>query len=94
LHTQYPEIKTSLLVEDYDKRDLEVQLKNLGFLPAIYSPHYSLVTDKLIQRCHEKGIKIIPWTVNELDEMRKLKTMKVDGLISDYPDLFQELSLK
>jgi glycerophosphoryl diester phosphodiesterase len=34
---------------------------------------------------------VIPWTVNELDTMVKLKAIGVDGIISDYPNLFKEL---
>jgi glycerophosphoryl diester phosphodiesterase len=43
LHKKYPMMKTAALVEDFDKRTLEEQLKALGFKPTIYSPHYTLV---------------------------------------------------
>jgi glycerophosphoryl diester phosphodiesterase len=33
-------------------------------------------------------MKVIPWTVNDAGQIRKLKEMGVDGIISDYPDLF------
>lgn len=91
LHNRYAAIKTSLLIEDYDKRGVEEHLRVLGFLPDFYSPHSSLVTDELIKSCHQKGIQIIPWTVNELPEMQKLKAKGVDGIISDYPNLFKDL---
>jgi glycerophosphoryl diester phosphodiesterase len=77
-----------MLIEDYDKRDLDVQLNSLGFLPAIYSPAYQLVTEELIKNCHKRNIKIIPWTVNDKTNIEKLKAMGVDGIISDYPNLF------
>jgi glycerophosphoryl diester phosphodiesterase len=88
LHQKYPQIKTAMLIEDYDKRSLEEQLKALGFTPTIYSPEYSLVNDALIKACHHSGIKIIPWTVNTKEEMQELKSLGVDGIISDYPNLF------
>jgi glycerophosphoryl diester phosphodiesterase len=91
LHDKYPAIKTAMLIEDNNTRSLDDQLQSLGFIPTIYSPHYSLVTAVLIQKCHEKGIKVIPWTVNTLKRMEKLKAMGVDGIISDYPNLFQQL---
>jgi glycerophosphoryl diester phosphodiesterase len=91
LHNHYAEIKTSLLIEDYDKRRVEEHLRVLGFLPNVYSPHFSLVTDELIKSCHQKGIKVVPWTVNELPDMQRLKAIGVDGIISDYPNLFNEL---
>lgn len=90
LHQHYPHIKTAMLIEDYDKRGMEAQVKALGFTPSIYSPAYQLVTAGLIQSCHEKGIKVIPWTVNDKKKIEELKMAGVDGIISDYPDLFNE----
>jgi glycerophosphoryl diester phosphodiesterase len=88
LHQKYSAIKTAMLIEDYDKRSLEDQLKALGFLPAIYSPAYELVTGDLVKKCHEQNIKVIPWTVNDKESIEKLKVMGVDGIITDYPNLF------
>ena len=90
LHRKYPTVKTAMLVEDYDKQPLEEQLKKLGFTATIYSPHYSLVNAGLVKQCHEKGMKLIPWTVNDKTKIKDLKALGVDGIISDYPDLFNE----
>jgi len=89
LHDKYPSVKTAMLIEDYDKRGLKDQLKALGFLPTIYSPEYSLVTEDLVKSCHGQKIKVIPWTVNDKVTIDKLKALGVDGIISDYPDLFK-----
>lgn len=88
LHEKYPAIPTAMLIEGNDERKLEDQLKDLGFTPTIYSPAYELVTDDLIEKCHKKKMRIVPWTVNTKEEIEKLKMMGVDGIISDYPDLF------
>jgi len=88
LHQHYPKIKTAMLVEDLDTRTMEQQLKALGFTPTIYSPAYKLVTKELIEKCHAQNIKVIPWTINTKAEIEKYKLMGVDGIISDYPDLF------
>lgn len=88
LHQHYPKIKTAMLIEDFDKRGLDKQLQALGFTPTIYSPAYQLVTPQLIADCHAKQIKVIPWTVNDKKKIEELKAMGVDGIISDYPDLF------
>jgi glycerophosphoryl diester phosphodiesterase len=37
--------------------------------------------------CHEKGVKVVPWTVNDVESMKKMKEMGTDGLITDYPNL-------
>jgi glycerophosphoryl diester phosphodiesterase len=89
LHQKYPTIKTAMLIEDFDKRGLDDQIKALGFIPTIYSPDYSLVNEDLIHHCHKQQIRIIPWTVNDKGTIDKLKSMGVDGIISDYPNLFE-----
>lgn len=88
LHKKYPTVKTAALIEDFDKRSIEEQLQVLGFMPTVYSPDYSLVTKELVEKCHQRKIKIIPWTVNDKATIEQLKGMGVDGIISDYPDLF------
>jgi len=88
LHLHYPNIKTVMLIEDTDKRTFDQQLQALGFTPTIYSPDYSLVNAALIEKCHKQNIKVIPWTVNDKATIQRLKTLRVDGIISDYPGLF------
>ncbi len=90
LYTNYPTIKTAMLIEDFDKRTLEEQLKDLGFSPTIYSPAFILVNDNLIKKCHQQHIQVIPWTVNDKAKIAELKALGVDGIISDYPNLFDE----
>ena len=90
LHQHYPSIKTAMLIEDFDKRTLDEQIKAVGFIPTIYSPAYQLVNTVLVKKCHQQNIKVIPWTVNEKAKMDELKMMGVDGIISDYPNLFNE----
>jgi glycerophosphoryl diester phosphodiesterase len=68
------------------KASVEESLGKLGFIPHTYSPHYSLVDAATVAKCRERGIKIIPWTVNELADMEKLKRFDLDGIITDYPD--------
>ena len=88
LHKNYPGIPTAILIEDADKTTFEEQLEKLGFTASIYSPHYSMVNEALVKKCHEKNMKIIPWTINDKKEIDNLKAMGVDGIISDYPNLF------
>jgi glycerophosphoryl diester phosphodiesterase len=88
LHQKYPSIKTAMLIEDYDKRTLDESLKVLGFNPTIYSPEQSHVTKALIEDCHARNIKIIPWTINKKETIDEFRKWGVDGIITDYPDLF------
>ncbi len=40
----------------------------------------------MVTAAHRRGVQVIPWTVNDEDDMRALYDLGVDGLISDYPD--------
>jgi glycerophosphoryl diester phosphodiesterase len=85
IHQKYPDVRTSYLVEN--KKTLEENISDLGYTPFIYSPAYKLVDAALVKQCHDKHIKVLPWTVNTSEEIQKLKDLKVDGIISDYPHL-------
>ncbi len=89
LHKKYPAIKTALLVEALDLNSFRKQIKDLGFTPTVYSPNQGLVNANLVSECHQRNIQVIPWTVNDKKEIAKFKKLGVDGIISDYPDLFK-----
>jgi glycerophosphoryl diester phosphodiesterase len=77
-------VRLSALVENL--RSPEKNLEELGFKPDIYSPYFKLLSQDKINRLHEKSIKVIPWTVNQRDDMVRLKDLGIDGLITDYPN--------
>jgi glycerophosphoryl diester phosphodiesterase len=91
VHKNYTNILTALLIEDNDKRNFAQQLSDLGFNPTFYSPHYNLVNQALIKQCNIKNIFVIPWTVNDVPTMQRLKNLGVFGLISDYPNLYKQI---
>ncbi len=84
-----PEIPLALLVED--NHNLTFHLSHLDFLPETFSPDSRLVTSQLLTECRNHGMKLIPWTVNEIEEMKHLIQLGVDGLITDYPDRLLKL---
>ena len=48
--------------------------------------HYSTVTPRLIQTCHNVGLQVFAYTVNSLEDIQKMKTLSLDGIMSDFPD--------
>lgn len=87
-HQLNPEFTSALLVDNHLTPDENLQ--RLGFTPVIYSPHYTLVSQNLVNWCHEKGMKIYPWTVNEVPAIKRMIALGVDGLITDYPNRYFE----
>mgnify|MGYP006301404625 CR=1 FL=1 len=78
------EISLAMLVSE--RRPMQEYINRLGFTPEIWSPNYRLVTPEMISEARERGMKVIPWTINTVHEMRRLLEMGVDGIITDYPD--------
>ena len=83
-HRQYPDIELALLIGN--KKKLDESLEELGFVPEIYSPYFKLINKNNVRLAHEKGMKIIPWTVNNPRDIKKMLSLNVDGIISDYPN--------
>ncbi len=54
---------------------------------GIWSPKYSTLTEPLVSKAHKLGLQVIPWTVNDPDDIRAMLEMGVDGIISDRPDI-------
>ena len=90
LHENYPYMLTSLLIEETDGEIIGDKIKAMGFMPNILSPHYSLVSKDLLEGWHSHKRKVIPWTVNDKKEIKRLRSLGVDGIITDYPNLFNE----
>ncbi|SNY03831.1 glycerophosphodiester phosphodiesterase family protein [Paractinoplanes atraurantiacus] len=53
-----------------------------------YKPY---VTREMVRHAHAYGIKVVPWTVDDVPTMTKLIDDGVDGLITDYPDRLRTL---
>jgi glycerophosphoryl diester phosphodiesterase len=83
-HEKHPEVRLAVLVENANS--IDHNLDALGFKPAIYSPYFKLLNREKVNYLHQKKIRVVPWTVNEISDMLSLKGMGVDGFITDYPD--------
>ena len=51
-----------------------------------YKFRYKFLNKKNIELINSMGYKLFPYTVNDKDEMKKLISLGVDGIITDYPD--------
>jgi glycerophosphoryl diester phosphodiesterase len=79
-----------LLIEKADNVDR--LLTELGFLPRYVNPHHSLVDSRLAEYLDARQITMIPWTVNEPEEMLAMKQFGAKGIITDYPERALALS--
>lgn len=49
-------------------------------------PHFSLLTESNVKKAQQAGYKVYTWTVNETEDIERMKLYEVDGIMSDYPE--------
>ena len=49
-------------------------------------PNYALLSSRNVKIAQSRGYKVIVWTVNLKDTIKRMKKFEVDGIISDKPD--------
>jgi glycerophosphoryl diester phosphodiesterase len=86
---QAPKMKIALLVDEDE--EIEEKLSRLSYSPEIISPYFKLLDEALVKNYRADGFKIIPWTINDVEDMQLMINYKVDGIITDYPDRLIEL---
>ena len=85
MHQKYPQLILSYLVAEKDK-DFEAYMSLLDFTPQWLSPHYTNTDADLCKKAWDKGMKIVPWTADKPEDIQRLVDLKVDAIISNYPD--------
>jgi len=78
-----PKIRVGLIYKRVPKninKDIEF------FSPYSVHVHFASISKNLVRKMHEKGVKVFVWTVNSRKLIDKLRSYKVDGIFSDYPD--------
>jgi glycerophosphoryl diester phosphodiesterase len=75
-----------------DHSDVPSMVKAAG--GGIWSPYFADITPALVKKAQALGLKVVPWTVNSTTDLQAVIDLKVDGLISDYPDGARALLLK
>ena len=77
------EISIGVLTET----DLDLALAFAKFIQAkSINPDFHLLTKENTSKIQEKGIQVFPWTVNEPEDIEKIKSLNVNGIITDFPN--------
>ncbi len=83
LSVNYPLINVGILSEYYN---LEVEKYLQKFKPYSFNIDYQYTTKEIVDSVHDLGIKIFVWTVNSKEDISRMKSLKVDGIFTDFPD--------
>jgi glycerophosphoryl diester phosphodiesterase len=78
-----PEIPLGVLTET----DLDLAIGFAEFIKAeTIHPYFHLLTPENVRQMQKKGFGVFPWTVNEYADIEKIKSFKVNGIITDFPE--------
>ena len=83
VHLLNPKIRIGVLTEESISVALAFAKKIKAF--SIH-PDYALLSKENVALVQEKGLEIYPWTVNSNEDIQKIKSFNVNGIISDFPD--------
>jgi len=80
-------LNSNILIGVLTEEDLD---KALAFAELIQAhaihPDYQLLNAENVKEIQEKGFLVLPWTVDKEEDIQKIKSYNVDGIISDFPD--------
>ena len=77
------EIPIAILTEDdpLDAIPIGIELKAIAI-----NPDYKTLNSDNIRKIKKAGFKIYPWTVNKIEDITLIKSLGVDGIITDFPE--------
>lgn len=80
----YPQVVVGFLTS---KPNFEADIATIGFVPDYYNVQYKTVDAAMVEKVHKGGGKIVPWTVDQPEDMKAMLELGVDGIITDYPNV-------
>ncbi|MBI3073169.1 MAG: glycerophosphodiester phosphodiesterase [Deltaproteobacteria bacterium] len=86
-----PDVRTALLFHGKQSRPFRKAWAATALKPFAVHPERRTVDADSLEKWHERGYRVHPWTVNDRAEMRRLAKLGVDGIITDRPDVAIEL---
>lgn len=70
------------------KRIILRKAKRLGVKSINLSK--KIATKSMIDYLHQQGFKVMVWTIDEKEEIKRFKTLGVDGIFSNFPERFDQ----
>lgn len=83
VHLLNPKIRIGVLTEESVEEALAFAKKTKAY--SIH-PDYRLLSKENVALMQENGFEVFPWTVNSKEDIQKIKSFNVNGIISDFPD--------
>lgn len=85
MNTSYPDAVLAFLTSKKVKTYEDI-VSQLTFKPEWISPEFSVVTGEMVAKCHADGIRIVPWTPDQPEDITRMIEYGCDAVITNYPD--------
>lgn len=84
-HELCSEVKTGAILEGVPVGHAEFAQRAHAAYAVVY---YESATPELVEDAHQRGIQVLVYTVNDVEIARRMQQYGVDGIFTNYPDLF------
>jgi glycerophosphoryl diester phosphodiesterase len=81
----YPRTGTVMFIPEFTDSE------NPEYMEELRRQGMRVISPGLVRAAHGRGIPVIAWTINRIENMRRLISWGVDGIITDYPDLLKQV---
>lgn len=83
IRNNFPKIPLGVLTET----DLDLAI---GFAKSIraetFHPYFHLLDETSVAKIKAENLKLYVWTVNEPEDIARIESLGIDGIITDFPD--------
>jgi glycerophosphoryl diester phosphodiesterase len=76
---------------DVDQFDGDVAALAAAAGCDVWSPYAGDIDRADVRSAHRRGLRVVVWTVNDPAEMERMIELRVDGIITDYPDRLRKV---
>jgi glycerophosphoryl diester phosphodiesterase len=84
IHQLEPALATGILIPDMAPASPVELVRQAG--ATSYFPEFKFLDENLLRALKAAGIRVVPWTVNDAEDWKRLLDWAVDGITTDYPD--------
>jgi glycerophosphoryl diester phosphodiesterase len=85
IHSLLPNIPIAALIQEDQHPLSEKTLDELVSFAAYIHYNHELLDEKIVQQIHHRNRKVMAWTIRTEQDMKRMKKLGVDGVITDFP---------
>lgn len=87
-----PQVPVAILTQPREKGQVLRGWAGRIFSPRFIHPYYTDVTEASLAEFHRHGQRVNVWTVDGVEDLRRLTRIGIDGIITDDPRLARQIA--